>query len=50
MLSFNFYLNVMGVIEMKVLILSVDGFEDFELIYFFYRIKEEGYEVYVVSF
>lgn len=35
---------------MKVLILSVDGFEDFELIYFFYRIKEEGYEVYVVSF
>jgi len=33
----------------KILIMSADGFEDLELFYPFYRLKEEGYDVVVAS-
>ncbi len=34
---------------MKALILAEDGFEDLELFYPYYRMKEEGYEVVIAS-
>lgn len=33
----------------RILIISADGFEDLELFYPYYRLKEEGYEVIVAS-
>ncbi len=35
---------------MKALIISADDFEDSELLYPYYRLKEEGVEVFVASF
>ncbi len=37
------------VIDMRILILSEEGFEDIELLYPYYRMKEEGFEVTVAS-
>jgi protease I len=36
--------------EMKALIISADNFEDTELLYPYYRLKEEGIEVDIASF
>jgi protease I len=38
------------VVEVKVLFLSANDFEDVELIYPLHRLKEEGHEVYIASF